>query len=56
VAALAGNRLLLADGIPIATYIAGEVQFLTALRPPERWRARNALLRHTALPGLAQIG
>ncbi|HXR18819.1 MAG TPA: DEAD/DEAH box helicase [Steroidobacteraceae bacterium] len=56
VAALAGNRLLLADGVPIATYVAGEVQFLAALRPPEQWRARNALLRHTALPGLAQMG
>jgi ATP-dependent Lhr-like helicase len=56
VAALAGNRLLLADGVPIATYVGGEVQFLSDLAPAEQWQARNALLRHATLPGLAQIG
>lgn len=56
VAALAGNRLLLADGVPIATYVGGEVQFLSPLAPPEQWQARNALLRHTLRSGLAQLG
>jgi ATP-dependent Lhr-like helicase len=56
VAALAGNRLLLADGVPIATYVGGEVQFLSPLAPPEQWQARNALLRHAPLSGLAQLG
>jgi len=56
IAALAGNRLLLADGVPMATYAGGEVQYLTALTPSEQWRARNALLRHVSRPGLVQIG
>jgi len=56
VAALAGNRLLLADGVPMATYVGGEVQFLIPLAPPEQWQARNALLRHVTRPGLVQIG
>ena len=56
VAALAGNRLLLSDGVPIATYVGGEVQFLSELPPPEQWQARNALLRHTARSGAARAG
>jgi ATP-dependent Lhr-like helicase len=56
VAALAGNRLLLADGVPMATYAGGEVQYLIPLTPPEQWRARNALLRHVRQPGLTQFG
>ena len=42
---LAGNRLLYRDGLPIATYAAGEVQFLEKLEPKEEWEARNAVLR-----------
>ena len=38
VAALAGNRLLLRDGVPIATYVGGEVQFLSACRRPSNGR------------------
>ena len=45
VAALAGNRLLLRDGVAVATYTGGEVQFLEQLPLPEQWQARNALLR-----------
>ena len=43
--ALAGNRLLYLDGLPIATYAAGEVQFLEKLTPKDEWEARNAVLR-----------
>jgi ATP-dependent Lhr-like helicase len=43
--ALAGNRLLYLDGLPIATYAAGEVQFLEKLSPKDEWEARNAVLR-----------
>jgi ATP-dependent Lhr-like helicase len=53
-AALAGNRLLLQDGIPIATFAAGEVQFQRELPPHQQWQARNALLRKLTRPGLAQ--
>ncbi|MBC7982734.1 MAG: ATP-dependent DNA helicase, partial [Candidatus Obscuribacterales bacterium] len=44
VPALTGNRILLRDGVPIAVYIGGEAQFLTALEPEREWAARNVLL------------
>jgi ATP-dependent helicase Lhr and Lhr-like helicase len=47
-AALAGNRLLYRDGIPIATLAGGEVQFLQTLDEKDEWEARKALLRVTA--------
>jgi len=55
VAALAGNRVLLRDGVAIATYTGGEVQWLepAALAPHEQWRARNALLRPAGAAGAA---
>ena len=42
---LAGNRILYRDGLPVASYAAGEVQFLEKLEPQEEWEARNAVLR-----------
>jgi ATP-dependent Lhr-like helicase len=42
---LAGNRLLYRDGLPVATYAAGEVRILETLEPREEWEARNAVLR-----------
>ena len=42
---LAGNRLLYLEGVPIATYAAGEVQFLEKLSAKDEWEARNAVLR-----------
>ncbi|HEV7984944.1 MAG TPA: DEAD/DEAH box helicase [Steroidobacteraceae bacterium] len=56
VAALAGNRVLLKDGVPIASYAGGEVQFLASLAPPEQWRIRNALLRNPVRPKLSAVG
>jgi ATP-dependent helicase Lhr and Lhr-like helicase len=44
-AALTGNRLLYRDGLPIALFAAGEVQFLETLDAGEQWQARKALLR-----------
>jgi ATP-dependent helicase Lhr and Lhr-like helicase len=52
---LTGNRLLYRDGLPIATYAAGEFHFIEKFDPTEEWRARNALLRRhvsVALDGL----
>jgi ATP-dependent helicase Lhr and Lhr-like helicase len=46
--ALAGNRLLLCDGVTVATYAAGEVQFHQDMPPQQQWQARNALLRKPA--------
>jgi hypothetical protein len=54
VPALAGNRLLLVDGVPAAISSAGAVQWLQEFAPGEQWRARNALLRTAARPALVQ--
>jgi ATP-dependent helicase Lhr and Lhr-like helicase len=44
-AALTGNRLLYRDGLPIALFAGGEVQFLETLDAATQWEARKALLR-----------
>jgi ATP-dependent Lhr-like helicase len=44
VPALSGNRVLLRDGVVVATHIGGETQFLAELEPAAEWEARNALL------------
>ena len=46
--ALAGNRFLLRDGVPIAQHTAGQTQFLEPVASGEEWQLRNALLRHRA--------
>lgn len=45
VPALAGNRVLYRDGVPIAVQIGGEARFLTELAPAAQWEAHNALIR-----------
>jgi ATP-dependent Lhr-like helicase len=54
--ALAGNRFMLRNGVPIAMHAAGEVQWLAKLTVPEEWTVRNALLRRTAATLAAQSG
>ncbi len=49
VPALAGNRLLLRDGVPVATYVAGSVDYLTSMPAAEQWRVRNLLLRRATV-------
>jgi ATP-dependent Lhr-like helicase len=44
-AALTGNRILYRDGIPLALYAGGEVQFLEELDAAAQWQARKVLLR-----------
>jgi ATP-dependent Lhr-like helicase len=44
-AALTGNRILYRDGLPVALFAGGEVQFLETLDPAAQWEARKALLR-----------
>jgi ATP-dependent Lhr-like helicase len=44
-AALSGNRLLYRDGLPVALFSGGEVQFLETLDSAGEWEARKALLR-----------
>jgi len=43
VPAVAGNRLLYRDGVPIAARIAGEVRWLLDLSPADQARARQSL-------------
>jgi ATP-dependent Lhr-like helicase len=54
VPALAGNRILLRDGVPVAVYVAGETQLLIEFAPQHEWEARNALLRRQMIP--SQVG
>jgi ATP-dependent helicase Lhr and Lhr-like helicase len=44
-AALAGNRVLYRDGLPVALLAGGEAQFLAPLDASTEWQARKALLR-----------
>jgi ATP-dependent Lhr-like helicase len=52
VAALAGNRVLYRDGIPIALYEAKQVRFLIDLDAAARWQAEGALKRRSVPPQL----
>jgi hypothetical protein len=40
--------LLLRDGLPVAQYSGGAVEFLEKLLPKEEWEAQTALLRREA--------
>jgi ATP-dependent Lhr-like helicase len=44
-AALTGNRVLYRDGIPVAFYASGEVEFLAELDAQDKWQAQKVLLR-----------
>lgn len=43
--ALAGNRIVFRDGVPIATLISGQFDFVPELSADERERARGQLTR-----------
>jgi ATP-dependent helicase Lhr and Lhr-like helicase len=45
IAALAGNRVLYREGVPMASLTAGEVTFFGQLDPTTEWQARQVLLR-----------
>jgi ATP-dependent Lhr-like helicase len=51
-AALAGNRLLYRDGIPIAVLEGREPRFLIDLDAATRWQAQSALIRRSVAPKL----
>lgn len=48
VPALAGNRVLYRDGVPVAVQIGGKAEFLIEVPEQEAWNARNALIRGVA--------
>ncbi len=54
-AALTGNRLLYRDGIPVALFAGGFVDFLETLDAGSQWQARKALLRGPSLPPGANL-
>jgi ATP-dependent Lhr-like helicase len=56
IAALAGNRVLYRDGVPIAALASGTVQWLASLEPVEMRAAEDALIRRqTGAPLLAYL-
>ena len=54
VPALAGNRVLFRDGVPVAIHAGGQSDFLVAMEPALEWEARQALLRKRLAPLHAQ--
>ena len=52
VPAIAGNRVLYDDGVPIAALVGGEVNFFVDLDIGARWEAKNKLVRRTVPPQL----
>ena len=54
-AALTGNRLLYRDGLPVALFAGGEVQFLETLDAGSQWQARKALLRGAVPAALVDL-
>jgi ATP-dependent Lhr-like helicase len=52
VPALASNRVLWRDGVPIAHQVGGEVRFFEPLAPEAEWQARTALVRQPLPPAL----
>jgi len=53
VPALAGNRLLYRDGVPVAARVVGKIVFLEGVEDDERERLRQALLRDRRLTAAA---
>jgi ATP-dependent Lhr-like helicase len=49
---LSKNRLLLRDGVCVASYVAGEVHYTEEMDPARQWEARKALLRRRVPPQL----
>ena len=45
VARQANNRILYRDGVPIATSVAGEINYLAAIAPEVQWEIKTTLLR-----------
>ncbi len=43
--AIASNRVLYRDGLPVARKIGARVEFLNGAEPPERWALETALVR-----------
>ena len=51
VPALTANRVLYRDGLPVATLISGDIQFLVEMDAAACWQAQNALVRRQVTAG-----
>ncbi len=51
VPALTANRVLYRDGLPVATLISGDIQFLVEMDAAGAWQAQNALVRRQVTAG-----
>jgi len=51
VPALTANRVLYRDGLPVATLISGDIQFLVEMDAAASWQAQNALVRRQVTAG-----
>jgi ATP-dependent Lhr-like helicase len=52
--ALAKNRVLYRDGVPVATHSGGQSEFIVQMAPEMEWEARQALVRRSLQPGAAR--
>ena len=48
VPSISGNRILYRNGVPIASSIGGNVNFLQEVDSVDEWEIRNALIRTTS--------
>ena len=55
VSALANNRVLYRDGVPVAIHAGGQSEFIVPMEPGREWEARQALLRKNLLPGSVRV-
>jgi ATP-dependent Lhr-like helicase len=46
---------LFRDGLPVATFAAGEIQYMEELPPKEQWEAQLALLRRHVPAALEEM-
>jgi ATP-dependent Lhr-like helicase len=56
VAAIASNRVLYRDGVPVAVHSAGQSEFIVSMEPEKEWEARQALVRRNLQPGDVRAG
>jgi len=52
VSSFLGNRILYRDGVPVATFEANEVKWLTEIDESERWKFQNVLIQKVIPPKL----
>jgi len=54
VPALANNRVLYRDGVPVAVHAGGQSEFIVKMEPEKEWEARQVLVRRRLQPGGAR--